>query len=274
MRMTIRSWDRANVVQDLNTVGAFLARRDLPALTRESMKQQFGSDRADLLILLGNSILYTAEQAAEAYRNGLVQKMMIVGGIGHSTRYLCDAVRSDSRFKRIPVDGRSEAEILYDVVGICMGTDVAGEIVLETESTNCGNNAEYALNLARQYGMCPKTVLLLQDPTMQLRSHASFLRAWSNTGARFASWAAFTPIVEEQEGDLRFRNIPEAHPVWTMERYLSLVMGETPRLHDDEHGYGPKGRGFIAHVDIPVPVLEAYERLKPSLAAFERKPES
>ena len=28
-------------------------------------------------------------------------------------------------------------------------------------------------------------------------------------------------------------------------------MGEVPRLRDDEHGYGPLGRGFIAHVDVP-----------------------
>jgi hypothetical protein len=38
-------------------------------------------------------------------------------------------------------------------------------------------------------------------------------------------------------------------------------MGEIPRLKDDENGYGPRGKGFIGHVDIPKEVLEAYEEL-------------
>ena len=39
--------------------------------------------------------------------------------------------------------------------------------------------------------------------------------------------------------------------MWDMERYVSLLMGETPRLTDDAAGYGPHGAGYIAHVDIP-----------------------
>ena len=50
--------------------------------------------------------------------------------------------------------------------------------------------------------------------------------------------------------------------MWDMERYLNLLMGEIPRLRDDENGYGPQGKNFIAHVDIPETVQEACERLK------------
>jgi hypothetical protein len=38
-------------------------------------------------------------------------------------------------------------------------------------------------------------------------------------------------------------------------------MGEIPRLRNDEHGYGPRGAGYIAAVDIPLPVEAAYQRL-------------
>lgn len=38
-------------------------------------------------------------------------------------------------------------------------------------------------------------------------------------------------------------------------------MGEIPRLSDDENGYGPKGKDFIAHVDIPTEVKNAFEEL-------------
>ena len=31
---------------------------------------------------------------------------------------------------------------------------------------------------------------------------------------------------------------------------------------DDENGYGPKGKNFIAHVDIPETVYDAFEQLQ------------
>jgi hypothetical protein len=46
-----------------------------------------------------------------------------------------------------------------------------------------------------------------------------------------------------------------------MERFVSLVMGEIPRLRNDENGYGPNGRGYIVAVDIPPAVEAAYDRL-------------
>jgi len=49
--------------------------------------------------------------------------------------------------------------------------------------------------------------------------------------------------------------------MWDMERYISLLLGEIPRLTDDENGYGPNGKDFIAHVEIPLEVKEAFESL-------------
>ena len=49
--------------------------------------------------------------------------------------------------------------------------------------------------------------------------------------------------------------------MWDIERYISLLMGEIPRLSDNENGYGPKGKGFIAHVEIPDQVSKAFHEL-------------
>ena len=54
----------------------------------------------------------------------------------------------------------------------------------------------------------------------------------------------------------------ESRGVWDMERYVSLLMGEIPRLTDDDAGYGPHGAGYIAHVDIPEEVQTAFTLLK------------
>ncbi|MNP48303.1 hypothetical protein D3C76_1424110 [compost metagenome] len=50
--------------------------------------------------------------------------------------------------------------------------------------------------------------------------------------------------------------------LWPVERYLSLVLGELPRLKDDVNGYGPAGRDFIAHVEIPANVEAAWRILR------------
>lgn len=52
--------------------------------------------------------------------------------------------------------------------------------------------------------------------------------------------------------------IAEQQGVWDLDRYLSLLLGEIPRLRDGPSGYGPRGKGFIEHVDIPPEVEEAH----------------
>ena len=42
---------------------------------------------------------------------------------------------------------------------------------------------------------------------------------------------------------------------------LSLLTGEIRRLRDDEHGYGPRGKGFLPHVDIPEDVMDAWRHI-------------
>lgn len=50
--------------------------------------------------------------------------------------------------------------------------------------------------------------------------------------------------------------------LWDMERLCGLLVGEVARLKDDEKGYGPKGKGFIGHVDVPAEVEVAAMRVR------------
>ncbi|MGW6195494.1 hypothetical protein ACWF0M_05035 [Kribbella sp. NPDC055110] len=52
---------------------------------------------------------------------------------------------------------------------------------------------------------------------------------------------------------------PDAPEIWTRFRFRSLLLGEIHRLSPDV--YGPQGRNFIDHVDIPTEVLAAYNEL-------------
>ena len=50
--------------------------------------------------------------------------------------------------------------------------------------------------------------------------------------------------------------------MWDIDRYITLLMGEIARLTDDENGYGSKGAGYTAHIDIPEDVKNAFFVLK------------
>ena len=262
-----------DTVSAVNTLAEFLAQRSINRLGKNDLAAFLGEDQADLLILLGSSILYSAELAAAAYTGGLAKKLMIVGGVGHSTFLLRKAVAEHPAYGHIDVEDRPEADILADVIS-CASSVPKQDIWLERESTNCGNNATYAFRMLKDRGSMPRSIIVIQDPTMQRRSMASFAKAWENEdgAVRWISYAPFIPRVRLEDGEPVFDGMEIYGPVWTMDRFLSLLMGELPRLADNAGGYGPEGKNFIVHVDIPDDVRNAYERLIPVYGHHVRGP--
>ena len=130
--------------------------------------------------------------------------------------------------------------------------------LLEHESTNCGNNVRNSLALLAARGIPHRRILIIQDASMQRRMDAGFrLHAPGTQVVNFASHRTYL-------GD------DPPLGMWTPERYTSLLMGEIPRLTDDRNGYGPAGRGFIAHVDVPPEVAHAWAALQASGVAAPR----
>ncbi|MGZ0147593.1 YdcF family protein [Kribbella sp. WER1] len=216
---------------DEEVIARYLARRD-PV------------DTPDLVVLMGSAILESVEVAAEAARRYDVP-VLVSGGIGHSTRYLDEAVR---RRGLDVATGRPEAHVFRDLL-IESGIE---RITIEDRSTNCGENADFTRRLLGT----PRTLLLIQDPTMQRRTHACFERAFADLpGTTLASHAPLVPWI----GPDHVSAGPGAAEIWSRDRFLSLLLGEIHRLSPD--GYGPNGRNFIGHVDIPPEVLAAYNRL-------------
>jgi uncharacterized SAM-binding protein YcdF (DUF218 family) len=192
--------------------------------------------------------------------------MMIVGGVGHSTRYLAENISNSDRYKDITVNGRAEADILKEL--IVKREDIEEDrIIIENKSTNCGSNAREALKMIKEGGKKPKTAILLQDPTMQLRTNASFKKEWGEKETIFINYAPFIPLLKKVEDSFEYIN-KEIYGLWDMDRFISLVMGEIPRLRDDENGYGPRGKDYIGHVDISEAVMSAYRRLAPSYGEY------
>ena len=254
----MKSYTKPEIAADFNKLAQFLARRDINKLTSDELLDKYGFLKADMVIVLGSSIPYLAELGADTYIRGVAESMMIVGGIGHSTKYLEENICNHPEYNQIAVVNRPEADILLEVVTKKTGIS-AESVLLENRSTNCGQNASEALAVIKEKSVIPSSIIIIQDPTMQMRTHAAFKKVWSEEETTIISYSPFIPEIRVVDGELKLVNA--IYGIWQFERFLDIVMGEIPRLRDDKTGYGPNGKGFIAHVDIPEEVIAAYERL-------------
>ena len=245
--------DQHEIAQCVNVLGAFCGVRDVPALTRAQLRGAIGQEQADVMALFGGSILAGTEVLAGAMREGAAKKYVIVGGAGHTTQSLRDEIHR--REPSIETAGRPEAEIFAAYLARRYGMRPDA---LECESTNCGNNITNLLALLEGKNIGMQSIILCQDATMQRRMEAG-LRKY-RPDVRIVNFASYQATVRASDGGLEYAE--EIDGMWDVERYMTLLMGEIPRLSDDEGGYGPKGRGFIAHVDVPQPVQEAFEQLR------------
>lgn len=233
------------VARDMNTLAGFLGPRDVADL---------GEAHADVMALFGGSILEGVDVLARAMRSGAARTYVIVGGAGHTTGAL--RARARELFPGLSIaDEAPEAEVFSACLAARHGLSAD---LLETRSTNCGNNITYLRDLLAERGAPCRSVVLSQDATMQRRMAA--VAELEMPGARVVSYATYQVEVVVRDGALTFDREPLG--MWDMGRYLELLMGEIPRLTDDEGGYGPRGAGFIAHVDVPAEVTAAWERLR------------
>ena len=241
------------IAESVNTLGAFLGIRDVPALTQEALSARLGVRQADVMVLFGGSILCGGDVLAGAMKKNVAKRYVIVGGEGHTTQTLREKMHG--AFPAIETAGLPEAEVFaaYLRWRYALTPDW-----IECASTNCGNNITNLLGLLQSNGVSYRSVILSQDATMQRRMEAGLRKHAEDI--EIVNFAVYQAEVSVRLGELAYEK--EILGMWEMDRYISLLMGEIPRLTDDALGYGPRGQGFIAHVDIPQPVREAFTTLQ------------
>lgn len=247
----------------LNTLGHFCGMRDVPALTQTELKNTYGITQADIMVLFGGSILAGADVLAQAMQHDIAKKYVIVGGAGHTT----DTLRKQIRAVIPSPDTTHMPEAELFAAYLKHRYQLTPDL-LECASTNCGNNITYLLDLLNHEHLPFHSIILTQDATMQRRMDAG-LRKYVAPDVRIINYAAYQEEVIVRDNELAFRHAISG--MWDMERYITLLMGEIPRLTDDENGYGPNGHDYIAHVTVPETVTDAFRELKKTYASLIRQ---
>jgi hypothetical protein len=265
-----------DISKDVNPLATFLAHAEVPL---ESLQAR---EPVDCIVICASSVLSQASQLFQALeiRPSLTKTLVLVGGIGHSTSHIYDAVARHPRYNTIHarISGLPEAQVLQEILNcfFSLPAVAAGgpRVLVEDQSTNCGANAVKTREVLDEAGVTDiRTCIVVQDPTMSLRTKVSFEKAFEDLALlqrpHFLACPIVVPEVHAVDGELEYVLDPaeelRAEDLWEMKRLCELLVGEVTRLKDDETGYGPKGKGFIGHVDVPVEVETAANRVRETL---------
>ena len=255
MDKKISEYEIANCI---NVLGNFCGKRDIDELTAFELMKKYGVEKADVMVLFGGSILAGGDILGNAMKNDVAKKYVIVGGRGHTTASL-----EEQFYKLYPDSDKnsilseiSEAEIFRNYLKHKYNLQLD---FLEIHSTNCGNNITNLLKLLKEKNITFKNIIISQDATMQLRMEA-ILKKYLSENIKIINFATYSAKVCVKDEKLCFENY--IFGMWDIDRYITLLMGEIARLTDDENGYGPKGAGYTAHIDIPEDVKNAFFALK------------
>jgi uncharacterized SAM-binding protein YcdF (DUF218 family) len=181
-------------------------------------------EKADCIIALGSHDTRVAERAAEVFLGGWAPLLVCSGHLGALTRTMWT---------------RPEAEIFADVAA-ARGVP-RDRILVETRSTNTGENVVLSRQLLADGGVVPREAIAVQKPYMERRTLATFARRWPELEVRVTS-----PQIDFDHyatGDIRRDDV------------IHIMVGDLQRLVV----YGRKG--WSEPQDVPPEVMEAYERL-------------
>jgi len=190
------------------------------------MNQQL--EKADALLVLCSYDTSVAERGARLFLEGWAPLLIFSGGLGAITRNLWS---------------EPEAE-LFARVAREMGVP-GGRILVETRSTNTGENVRFTRRLLEERGLDPESFILVQKPYMERRAYATFKRYWPEKRAVVTS-----PQFSFEE---YLKN--HSNGALSEDEVVCIMVGDLQRIR-----LYP-GKGFQIPQEIPDEVWAAYEEL-------------
>jgi uncharacterized SAM-binding protein YcdF (DUF218 family) len=179
---------------------------------------------ADCILALGSHDTRVAQRSAQLYLDGWAPLLAFSGGWGNFTRGTW---------------ARPEAEVFAEIAreaGV-----PPDRILLETESTNTGQNVSLTRERLKGRGLLPRKVIAVHKPYMERRTFATFGRLWPEVEVIVTSPAiAFDCYATAQISE---------------EQFLNAMVGDLQRIR-----IYPR-LGYQIDQDIPAEVWRAYEEL-------------
>jgi len=116
---------------------------------------------ADAILVLCSHDERVAERAAQLFREGRAPLVIFSGGQGAITRTLWNEPEAE-RFAHIAASLGVPRE----------------NILIETQSTNTGENIKFTKRLLAERDLDPRTFIVVQKPYMERRAFATFRKLW------------------------------------------------------------------------------------------------
>lgn len=196
----------------------------------DSLYDEDALEKGDLIIAFGCADKAVGERAAQLWLKGFAPYVLFSGGLGKGTKgRLC----------------ASEAEGYRDIA-IRMGVPES-HILLETCSTNTGENISFSKALLMERGLAVKQAIVVHQPNMGRRIRATLGKQWADSGIRFL----IAPGDRSLEGylvRLSAEGIGETEMV-------SNIVGDFERM--DTYA----ARGFQLECSMPEEAWAAFHRL-------------
>jgi uncharacterized SAM-binding protein YcdF (DUF218 family) len=181
-------------------------------------------EKADGIFVLGSHDIRVAEYGAQLYLEEWAPILIMSGGVGRLTEGMWQT---------------SEAE-LFASIAVRIGVPKE-RIVVESRSTNTGENIRFTKALLEEKGILIKKLILVQKPYMERRTYATFMKQWE--GMDFLVTSPQISFEEYPNDEIPLDNV------------ISIVVGDLQRIRDY-----PK-LGFQIEQEIPANVWDAYEEL-------------
>jgi uncharacterized SAM-binding protein YcdF (DUF218 family) len=184
--------------------------------------------RSEVILVLCSHDTAVAERGARLYLEGWAPLLVFSGGLGVITKNLWS---------------EPEAELFARVARDAGVPD--SDILVETRSTNTGENVRFTRSLLAGRGLNPQSLILVQKPYMERRTYATFKNYWP--GPRVA---VTSPQVSFEEYLKNYSN-----RALTEDDVVAIMVGDLQRIR-----LYP-GKGFQIPQEIPADVWAAYEGL-------------
>ncbi|EJP4177326.1 YdcF family protein [Vibrio vulnificus] len=197
------------------------------------MQLQHHLTPADCLLVMCSNDLRVAEHAVNLYKQGYAPYILFSGGEGRFTEGLFE---------------KSEAETFAELAKASGVPEEA--ILLETKSSNSGENVRFSEQLLIDKGLVFESFILVQKPFMERRALATFEKQWQGAYSRL--------LVSSTEEDF-FDYINEEMP-------LMLVLEAL--LEDFERIKHYPAKGFQTEQPLPDDVETAYQEIRAKLTSL------